>query len=84
MNDKTTEDLLPPDDLAPESKSVKKKKVKKTKTLKIRNISNKDIKGYNCIYRKGDEFEIAAETAEMLISRNRCELVSNANKDEST
>ena len=81
MNDKNQDDLLPPDDLAPVKK---KKKAKKSKLVKVRNTGSRNIMGYNVIYKPGDEFEITESSAEMLIKQRRVELVSNANKDEST
>ena len=83
MNDKTQEELLPPDDLAPAKKKKKKgktKKFKSAKLVKVRNISGRNIPGYNVIYQPGDTFEIAEAAAEMLIKQNRVEL-ANADSD---
>ena len=77
MNDKTQEELLPPDDLKP----AKKKKAKKVKLVKVRNSTSRNIMGYNVIYKPGDTFEIASDAAEMLIRQCRVEL---ANEDGDT
>ncbi len=81
MNDKTQEELLPSDDLKPtKKKGGKVKKFKSTKLVKVRNTSQRNIMGYNVIYKPGDTFDISSDAAEMLIKQCRVEL-ANADSD---